>query len=460
MKTLLLLAALAFPCLAFANGGGYIYGNSKLGSLGLFEPKNAEQIEMQTELLEIDLGVENARVSVEYTLYNSGKSVTVEAGFPITRNGVQRADNGKLILPASPLQKFKAVIDGEAVKTDVKWDPENKEKPKIHVPWGGTTVAGWHVFKLPFKAAQIRTFRVTYETPYAGENSSISNSGANSADSFHYLFSTAAVWKGPILSGKVVVRAAHVDPDKVKFNLPKRFTRKGDVWTWEFRDFEPTLADDLTIAVHPGYETESQSLPGTKTRDNPNGVYVDYVKTSNRWEMQHRLYTASATSTLTEDGERTFHAENVTGSERPWAEGAPDDGVGESLILTLKQPRKISRIGIRNGFVAGHNDFSLYYANGRVAEFAVSINGAAPFTARIPDEPLKTRYFFIPIPAATPVVKDIKLTIQKVYPGEKFRVANHPRYAAGERPETRARSIDFAKDLRLQGKHKTDRLQI
>lgn len=419
MKTLLALAALALPSLALANGGGYIYGNSKLGSLGLFQPKNAEQIEMRTELLEIDLGVENASVSVEYTLHNPGKSVTIEAGFPITSNDV-RDVHGKSIPPPTPLEKFNATADGETVISEVKWDLPREATSKTRYDFWGKTVAGWHVFKLPFKTGQTRTFRVTYETPYSGESWSISDKGGVSTGAFHYLFSTAAVWKGPIQSGKVVIRAAHVDADKVKFNLPKRFARKGDVWTWEFKDFEPTLADDLQIAVHPARESWGQALPGSETDDTPHGVQVEYVKSGGRWEMHHRLYTASATSTLAAEGERTYDAQNVAGWERPWAEGAADDGVGESLTLKLKQPRKVSHIGIRNGFV-DRGKSALYSANNRVAEFAVSINGAKPFTARVPDEALNFRHFFIPVPAATKAVNDIKLTIQKVYRGEKHR---------------------------------------
>jgi hypothetical protein len=139
--------------------------------------------------------------------------------------------------------------------------------------------------------------------------------------------------------------------------------------------------------------------------------------------MQHRLYKATASSTLPAQGGQNYDAKNVGGSESGvWAEGAPDDGVGESLTLALDRPRRISRIGVRNGYVkpdtAGDED---YYANNRVAEFAVSINGGKPFTAALPDEPLHRRLFFLPVAANTPLVKTIQLTIQKVYRGTKYR---------------------------------------
>jgi hypothetical protein len=426
MKTLPVLAALLLPVAVLANGGGYQYGNSKLGSLELFQPKNAEQVEMQTELLEIELGVERARVAVEYTLHNSGKAVTVEAGFPITADNARMTESGALNTPSQALQNFSAAADGEPVKWELKWDLPRKKKgndPEVALPMDGARVSGWHVFKLPFKSGQSRTFRVTYDTPYAGATASVSEDSHDSVESVSYLFSTAAVWKGPIKSGKVVVRAAHVDADKVKFNLPKRFTRKGDVWTWEFKDFEPTLADDLKIAVHPASQSWGRTLPDGSKDGEGDPAYVDYVKESGRWEMQHRLYKATASSTLPPQEEKTYEAKNVGDyGGRVWAEGAPDDGVGESLTLTLDQPRKVSRIGVRNGYVRRDGSTEeLYSANNRVAEFAVSINGGKPFTAPLPDELLKRRLFFIPLPTDTPPVKTIQLTIQKVYRGTKYR---------------------------------------
>jgi hypothetical protein len=426
MKTLPVLAALLLPVAVLANGGGYQYGNSKLGSLELFQPKNAEQVEMQTELLEIELGVERARVAVEYTLHNSGKAVTVEAGFPITADNARMTESGALNTPSQALQNFSAAADGEPVKWELKWDLPRKKKgndPEVALPMDGARVSGWHVFKLPFKSGQSRTFRVTYDTPYAGATASVSEDSHDSVESVSYLFSTAAVWKGPIKSGKVVVRAAHVDADKVKFNLPKRFTRKGDVWTWEFKDFEPTLADDLKIAVHPASQSWGRTLPDGSKDGEGDPAYVDYVKESGRWEMQHRLYKATASSRLPPQGEKTYEAKNVRDyGDRVWAEGAPDDGVGESLTLTLDQPRKVSRIGVRNGYVRRDGSTEeLYSANNRVAEFAVSINGGKPFTAPLPDELLKRRLFFIPLPTDTPPVKTIQLTIQKVYRGTKYR---------------------------------------
>lgn len=420
MFLFLLLAALPLP--ALANGGGYIYGTSRNSSLGLYQPKNAEQVEMQTELLNIDLGVERATVEVEYTLHNPGKAVTVEAAFPCMARLEQWTED-TVLKPAPPLEDFSITADGTALKTRVEHDIPAKRVKATPFVVGGRPVSYWYAFKVDFKAGQTRTVRASYHTAYAGEGISVSDSGSDQAEVFTYLFSTAAVWKGPIQSGKVTVRAAAVDPEQVRFNLPKRFKRAGNLWTWEFQDFEPGKDDDLSIVVNPAREFKLQHLPGTEDKEG-NAAYVNYVGVGNRWEMHHRLYKVKASSTLPSAGENNYEAEHVREySGGAWAEGAADDGLGESLTLTLLQPRKLSHLAIRNGYLKGEGDpaRALYFANNRVAELGISINGAKPFTAHIPDEPLARSYYRIPLPADAPEVKTVQLTIEKVYRGTKHR---------------------------------------
>jgi hypothetical protein len=97
MRTIVLAAFLASAVTAMGNGGGYVYGTASNGALGLFQPKNAQQIEMQTEDLQIDLHLEFGRVRVEYTLHNPGKAITAEIGFPAKAAADLNTDeNGKI----------------------------------------------------------------------------------------------------------------------------------------------------------------------------------------------------------------------------------------------------------------------------------------------------------------------------------------------------------------------------
>jgi len=92
--------------------------------------------------------------------------------------------------------------------------------------------------------------------------------------------------------------------------------------------------------------------------------------------------------------------------------------VGESLTLKLPKPVKVSRVGIVNGYARSKE---LYQANGRVAEFDVSVNGSEPKRVSIPDEFLQNEKFFFDLPATDKPVETIKLTIAKAYPGAKFQ---------------------------------------
>lgn len=430
MRALFLSASLALvSASAFANGGGYVYGSPSNGALAGFQPKNAQQIEMQTEDLQIDLHLEFGRVIVEYTLHNPGKAVTAEIGFPCKAAiELEENENGKMVegTVTPPLRDFLANLDGERLEVRVaraKTTSKDQPAPEIrgatgpirHVPY-------WYTFKLDFAANQTRKLRVSYDTDYYGYMGSVSEDSQTTPETLTYLFSTAAVWKGPIKTGKVTINAAGVPADQVKLNLAKRFKREGNQWKWEFTDFEPGLGDDLQIAAHPTEVSFGRPLPGSRPpEENEDVQYVDFTERNGRWAMHHRDFDVTASSTLAAQGENHYEAKNLVDQdpETAWVEGAKGDGVGEKLELKLRTPRKISHVGIRNGYAKQEN-MSAYLNNSRPSEFGVSVNGSTPFTVAIPDERLSRHHFEIPIPDA-PEVKTITLTIQKVYPGNKHQ---------------------------------------
>ena len=430
MRTIVLAAFLASAVTAMGNGGGYVYGTASNGALGLFQPKNAQQIEMQTEDLQIDLHLEFGRVRVEYTLHNPGKAITAEIGFPAKAAADLNTDeNGKIqedqITDTPPLNDFTAKLDGERVEFRVSRDTaksKNLPAPNVrgetgpirHVPY-------WYTFKLNFAAGQSRKLLVTYDTSYYSYSGSVSDDSETTPETLTYLFSTAAVWKGPIKTGKVTIRAVGIPADQVKLNLAKRFTRDGNQWTWEFKDFEPTLADDLQIVAHPKRVEFGRPLPGAVAKSQSEAPeYADFVNINERWSLHHRDYEATASSTLPASGENTYDVANLKdlNSESAWVEGAKGDGIGEKLELTLRTPRKLAAIALRNGYCKSE---STYRNNARIAELAISVNGAAPFTAAIPDERLEHHDYEIPLPTDAGEIKTLTLTIQKTYPGAKHQ---------------------------------------
>ena len=93
---------LMLPTLARANFGGYEAGNASTGNVqplarveDTFRPAGLEQVEMQSELLQIVLHVESADVEVNYTLKNPGdKPVSVTAGFPTSSQDMGEGGGG------------------------------------------------------------------------------------------------------------------------------------------------------------------------------------------------------------------------------------------------------------------------------------------------------------------------------------------------------------------------------
>jgi hypothetical protein len=425
MKILFWAWSFAFPGFALANGGGYMSGTLNQGALGAFQPKNAEKIEMVTEDLRIDLHDAYGHVEVEYTLHNPGSGTTAEVGFPckaLTKmqelgEAEPKWKEGDI---TPPFRNFSVELDGKKLVWKMVRDPVEPVKENNVLIGTYRHVPLWYTFKIPMKREATARLRVSYDTSYFHSAFGISGDDRVEPETLSYLFSTAAVWKGPIREGKVLIRALGVPAEQVKLNQAKRFQRKGDIWTWEFKDFEPGLGDDLRIVAHPARLTYRRSLPGS----GEDGPRVQFVNIEKRWEMHHHEYSVEASSTLAPTrgagGRRTYDASNLKkdGPSTAWAEGVEGDGVGESLTLTLRPPRKVSQITVLNGYY-DYRNAALSEQNGRVAEFAVSINGRRPYAAVLPQE-YGAHTNLIPVPAGAGAVETIKLTIRKVHPGTEF----------------------------------------
>ena len=408
----LLFGLLFVTTAAFANGGGYTKG---VVSTSAFQPIGVEQVEMLSELLEIDLHIEYADIRIEYVLHNPGKKVTVECGFPaVFEEGGMFAPPeplapGQRATPREPkkLEGFSLLADGKTIAAKVTED-------EAVVPgFSVRKIASWHVVKIPFAAGQTRHIQVSYRNPYHFSFHSVSEDWTRKAPSLTYAFSAAALWAGPIKQGTVIVNATSVDPAKVRFNHPKRFVGEKGTWKWSFADLEPTLEDDLVIQTH----LDEHGYNGGYIAEG--GEWKEGSSKNARWMMKAR-FTATASSFLKEADGTEHKPENVIGWSRStaWVEGLEGDGVGESITLTLKKPAKVRRVGIVNGYA---NSRELYDANNRVMMLKVSVNDGKPFDVEIPDEYLKEEHFWFDLPASSETVKTIKLEIAAIYPGTTYK---------------------------------------
>ncbi len=227
----LLFGLLFVTTAAFANGGGYTKG---VVSTSAFQPLGVEQVEMLSELLEIDLHIEYADIRIEYVLHNPGKKVTVECGFPaVTEEGNMFAPPPKTAPKPKLLEGFSLLADGKAITAKLRED-------QAGVPGhNGRQIESWHVVKIPFAAGQTRHIQVRYRNPYHCTFYSVSDDWGRSAPSLTYAFSAAALWAGPIKQGTVIVNATSVDPAHVQFNTPSDLLERKELGSGRLQILNP-----------------------------------------------------------------------------------------------------------------------------------------------------------------------------------------------------------------------------
>jgi hypothetical protein len=421
MKILAILILASWSTYCLANGGGYgsgvsIQGNPTSGKIASnkFSPVNLQKIEMQTEDLEIDLYVETATVRVRYDFFNPGAHTVTLAAFPCVAlksemdddpDSAKRANFTDFVIEADEKPLTYNIRGGDAPRVE-----GIQEELDIKIP-------KWYTFQLDFAPKQHRILTVSYRAPYGKYTETISDTAHVYPNTLTYLFSTAALWAGPIKHGHVVIRAKSVNPDDVKIRggKPGRFQRLAkDNWTWDFADFKPTFSDDIAIETSP--EIKSYSSEYGKGADQVQGG--QYISTGDHWQFELTDFKVKASSTLAGDRYKADNVNKWSGDIDPnscWAEGAAGNGEGEWLELNATVPVLLDTLEITNGLATSE---ALFRANNRIKKLDLSINGAQPVTVQLPDQ---MDPFNIKLPDSKELVHSIRLTIREVYPGTKYQ---------------------------------------
>jgi hypothetical protein len=422
MKLGAILVLSSWSTLCLANGGGYgsgvnIQGNPTSGELAdnKFSPVNLQKIEMQTEDLEIDLFAETATVRVRYDFLNPGARTGTLAAFPCV--GLTSYDADETAAKTATFTDFVISADNKPLTYRIKGGDAPQvegiqEELNIKIP-------KWYTFRLEFAPKQHRVLTVSYRARYGKYTDTISDDYHIFPNTLTYLFSTAAIWAGPIKHGQVVIRAKSVNPDNVKIRGGQagRFqhTTK-DTWTWDFVDFKPTFSDDIAIETSP----EIKAYSSEYAKDDYRVEGGQYIAINDRWQFEVTRYKTSASSSL--KGDR-YKPDNVNklgevglGDDNScWAEGAPGNGVGEWLQVEPPVPVLLDTLEITNGFAASE---ALFRANNRIKKLDLSINGSGPVSVQLPDQ---MDPFDIKLPETENVIRTIRLTIREVYPGTKYQ---------------------------------------
>ena len=444
-------------CALFANGGAWQTGVPGTGSASASNKGRQTNVTIEDETLKIDLHPGYAAVDVRYRIHNTGPKVQQDFFFPVER--WEKNPDADIEPTQSHIEHYKISVDGKDLKsTNVAGakqqsserkektgkgneesseakeedseakqegsDAEGEDSETTSGPFWrqeSSTIKSWKKSVIPFERNQTREVTIHYNAPYAGNAETVSDDLHSSEATFAYSLSPAATWKGAIGKGKIEVNILHPEPDDVSIEKPKeRFKKISDThYEWDFENLKPTLADDIRIVAHSKYD----SYP-TGYSEEELDSRASYVIRNNQYFLDHKDYDATASSTLAPQGKRNYDAVNIKADpqrelQTPWAEGAKDDGIGESITLDVKRPLPLYGILIRPGYYEyGRED--VWRKNNRVAALEITLNDEHTFTESIPDERFEDPYL-IRVRDYTKPVGKIKLVIKGVYRGTQFR---------------------------------------
>ncbi|RYD36897.1 MAG: hypothetical protein EOP87_04610 [Verrucomicrobiaceae bacterium] len=414
-SVLFLLLASTAPLLA--NGGGYLRGGiTHAGDLTAFEPQATGSIRMTDEKLTIAFGKKEAQVEIHYLLRNQTRDkVKVRFGFPVEEvfdndmiNEERTADPEGTKAQVTPKYCQDYVITARGKDIAAKWQGE--KKPSQDEQLKG--IAGWLVSEISFAPGQEIPVTIRFRSGYVSEAWGVSDDSRKSPSIFKYRLSTAAVWAGTIGTGKITLKPDGIPAGDLKVLKPaNRFKKDGDTWVWEFKDLEPTLADDFEVEATPEERSYMRSAANPAKSDGP---FADYIQRAEKWSMAHTNYTITASSTLAADGDTNYSADNLKNiwSEDAWSEGAKGAGIGEWLEVKPRVAKPLTAISI----VPGYAKSDLFKANARPRKILVELNGEHRFNVEIPDSP---ELFEFPVIGYNKPVNTVKLTFQDVWKGSR-----------------------------------------
>ena len=411
LATLVFLLAPVAP--VHANGGGYFRGGvEQAGDVTGFEPKATENIRILDEKLTIRLGQKHADVEVRYLMRNeTANKVKVRFGFPVEesfdRSLYDEKEDKKLAARRQLAYCKHYEITASAKLVKATWKDEANETHDKRFKG----IAGWMISEITFDPNEEKPVMIRFQSAYPAEEWSVSYSGSRSPALFRYRLSTAACWAGTIGEGTIVIEPNGVNSDLVRVIKPvNRFHKKGETWVWNFKNLDPTMADDLTIEAKPG-ETYR---PGPPTSSG--GLRTEFVERNKRWTMAHSNYRVTASSTLPDEGNISYHPEQIRDrwSTGMWSEGAKGPGIGEWLELEPEVAKPLSAISIVPGCIKTDE---LFQDNARPKRILVELNGGHRFSVNVPDS---KEEFEFPVTGYDKPVKTVRLTFKEVWPGKRF----------------------------------------
>jgi len=133
---------------------------------------------------------------------------------------------------------------------------------------------------------------------------------------------------------------------------------------------------------------------------------------------QFGKWVVTTSSTLKPQAGNNYAPKNaVDGNDKTaWAEGVKGDGIGESIMITFEGPQKIGTIYVKNGY---GTTSTRWKQNNRIKKANIQMAGGM-FPVFLKDKPGE-QTVKVPAKIRNTRTKFVKLTIEKVYRGSKWR---------------------------------------
>lgn len=375
-----LLALAALPCLLHANGDPVISYSASIRSCNPV-PLKVSEVQVVREDLNIKMGLPYTDVRVAYRLKNnSARDIHVDYGFPVDFSGRMDTPEGfgtggeyeslyETGIAGRAVRGVHFRLDGrelewtrsdEIVRHEIEVDEADLEEGEDNF-WEECRLWTYTVLDIPAGAT------VTLEVDYSVLSCHSIAMGALAASplsryfyddlSFEYDLSPAQHW-GDGSAGELHIKVdCTALPDGLDMSVGANWLqRNGKVFTVTERNFDFAQSDILLAGgFYREYGDPDKRFPS----------WGDPLKTLVVPSSEYRLSVSGA--------QDKYPASNLQDDDLATAWVAPGNGVGATVSIDFPTPRRVSDIGIWNGY---HKSASLWAANSRIRRMRVEVTRA------------------------------------------------------------------------------------
>lgn len=395
-----LLAAglVLLPSAAFANGDPVLSYSASIRSCNPV-PLKVSEVEVAREDLSIKIALPYSRVLVKYTLKNSSaKDIHVDYGFPVDFVGSFNAPHGFVMdywteslsedgIAGLAVKDISFALDGKKLDWQHSDTVYKTEEPyydeELEMTVEPSMCRLWTYTVLDIPAGSTVTLEISYSVLCqwsvalgALKASPLSRYFPDFA-CFDYDYTPAQHWG----SGKAGIFNCTVDCSEV----PTSFVHKDSpsfydeapfkhpsslVWTYSGKDFDFATAGSMSLQLFKEWDSDV---------DHPYVSWGDPLKTC--------AVPASEYSVTVSGSQDNYPAENMSDGSLSTAWVAPGDGTGAVIDIDFPTPRRVSDIGLWNGY---HKSSGIWSGNSKIAKLRVEITRAdgyrdEPFEADLTD---------------------------------------------------------------------------